>query len=109
MNAAVLQVIPQRLGSLAPGEVLGDGLDRDPVVALQLVGKLGKLGRAARNQDEVVTILGEELGQLVTDAAGGSGDEGGRSVLVHSNFRTVSFGAEERGERPGNWEPPRNT
>ena len=40
-----------------------------------------ELGRAAGHQDEVVMVVGKELGQFVSNAARGAGDESG---LVHA-------------------------
>jgi hypothetical protein len=59
---------------------------------LQFCRDLREFVRAARNEHQVVMVAGEELGQFVSDAAGGAGDENSGHDFGSS------FGVQRRGE-----------
>ncbi len=64
----------RNFGAGGVGEIESDGLYRD-ALRLQFVGDLRQFVGAAGNQHQIVMIAGEELGEFVSDAAGGAGDE----------------------------------
>ena len=45
---------------------------------LQFIRDLRQLISAAGDQNQIVMIAGEELGEFISDAAGGAGDQDGR-------------------------------
>ncbi len=58
----------------------GTALAETAELAIQFVGKLLKLRRAAGDQDQVAMVFGKKLSQFVSNSAGSAGDESG---LVH--------------------------
>ena len=75
-DAFALELVEEKLGRGWLGEIEGDGLDRD-ALRLQFGGDLREFVGAAGYEDQVVMVAGEELGEFVSDAAGGAGDEDG--------------------------------
>jgi hypothetical protein len=83
-------LVEKKLRGRRRGEVKRNGFGRDAELALELIGKLRELGRAARDQHEVVMVFGKELGQFVSDAAGGTGDEGDLAITHDISLRAKS-------------------
>ena len=73
----------KKLRSRRSREVERDCLGRNAKLALKFLGKLREPVRTAGHENNVVMIFGEELGQFVSDAAGGAGDESG---LIRSGW-----------------------
>ncbi len=65
---------------VALDEVGGDHLDLDAVLGAQCGRHLLEPRGVASDQHQVVTAAGELDGELVTDAGGGTGDQGGAGV-----------------------------
>ena len=84
-DALALQLVEQKLWRRRCGEIEGDGLDRD-AVSLQFVGDLRELVGAAGDEHQVVVVAGEKLGEFVSDAAGGAGDESGGHEGILAGF-----------------------
>ena len=64
-------------------EVDGDLAEADVLVlSLELGEGLGEVGVVAGGHDDVDALLGELLGEALTDAGGGAGDEGPLSVVL---------------------------
>ena len=78
-----LQLVEEELGCGWLGEIEGNRLHCD-ALRLQLFGDLREFVGAAGYEDQVVLVTGEELGEFVSDAAGGAGDEDGS--CGHSRF-----------------------
>src|SRR5580692_1604335 len=74
-NAFALQLVEQKLRRRRSREVKRDGPGRNAKLALKFVSKLREPSCAAGDENNVVLIFGEELGQFVSDAAGRAGDE----------------------------------
>jgi len=67
------------------------------VVGLQLLGEGVQALLAAGDQDEVDAAGGELAGELLADAAAGSGDQGGRARFdLHHGFLFECLGWGER-------------
>jgi hypothetical protein len=84
-NALALKLVEKKLRCGRSGEIKRDGLNRD-AVSLQLRGDLRELVRAASDKHQVVMIASEELGEFVSEAAGGTGDKHGGHADILAGF-----------------------
>jgi hypothetical protein len=87
-DAFALELVEEELGCGSLGEIEGDGLHCD-ALRLQFFGHLREVVGAAGYEHQVVVVTGEELGEFVSDAAGGAGDEGGS--CRHGGFSRSRF------------------
>ncbi|MDF2776439.1 MAG: hypothetical protein K0S86_5941, partial [Geminicoccaceae bacterium] len=70
----------------AAREVGGEGDTRYPVPVGERASQLLERLTAARDEDEIVAIAGEELGEVAPDAARRAGDDGDGSVFAASHW-----------------------
>jgi hypothetical protein len=83
VDARALQLCKNLLRRLGAREVCGQDARRDAVLLLQLFGEARELVAAARDEDERVTVGGEQSRQLLADAARSASDERRHLRLAH--------------------------
>ena len=83
--SVALELVEEEFRRVRVAKVERDGFHRD-AVRLQFGGDLREFVGAARDEDEIVTIAGEEFGEFVSDAAGCAGDENGLDMEHSRKF-----------------------
>ena len=63
-------------------EIGGDRLGANAVLGRERAREIEQLAFAPRDEHEVVPVRGRDPGELVSDAAGGAGDESGHGKRI---------------------------